>query len=928
MTSSRMQPWPLSIQSMSRCCSIMETPLQSKTHQGRDLSFDLLQCVREANDMKDKGNNNKVAIFTYVIAETDTEKHFAVPDIMNFASYHAAIMSVYAEQNGYLYKFITSDMPEGRPDRLEPADVRWNKVKLLIDALDPTSGWAKDMEYIAWIDADAIVLDLGLKLENIMTDQYPEADFVASADIRQGYINSGMLLLRNTLWTREFLQRWWTVADRSNICDQDAFDELYHLYAVESNQNNNKQYDFNKKIVVLPRDALNTDPPATLKLLPHNQVLHLMGESTSYRTAIFGKAFHSICEARTGGILPAQLGLHRKLLHDNALRIYRDETQTKITESTNIVQTLISSEDEGRVGSNDAASLASPAAHGTDSIITELRSDEELEVDMNAIILAPYNFERIGRASHHLCDLLQANGDDDAMKEAYDVRVQVLALVFQWLERGHATLRALKTKINLHDLNIKYNARKMDITNALLQLLKRAAEAGNDVFGAAKHVDQKRDAASKTFKVLDELYNRVDTISKLVPAHMQALMHQNMAYMEYELAMAIPVPLSDTLNNEEEINMNDIISNNRKNIKKSMKREEHLEAALSQATHSVQIFSTHFGRTSDRSIRGEHLHSLQILAAIYCADGKIRDFSQGTKIWREAVVLGDQNMQNVRLGASLDLYGSIAHNAAICHLQAGYIDEALKLAYDAMNAREEFSVQQGLPIDKSNNNDLSQSNYLLHMSRELVNTIEREANKLNINPKDIQINDNKLHSISDFDSDEWEECEEGEEGCEAFYVENTADENNHSIHSTSPSMVDAESIDVSVGFKELKGVKHTSQGLDHTLDSIELFMKNLGDDASGSTLRNTQKKTASADSTFTSIMDFHSDDWEECEEGEEGCEAFTVEDYDEEDKAGSQSIDSTLLDMDAAAPTTTTAKEKEELQEAQLLWATQTAAFQ
>ena len=80
-------------------------------------------------------SNSKVTIFTYVRAETDTQKHFAVPDILSYAAYHAAVMSAYAEQNGYHYRFITPDTPEGRPENLEPADVRWGKVKLLIDAL-------------------------------------------------------------------------------------------------------------------------------------------------------------------------------------------------------------------------------------------------------------------------------------------------------------------------------------------------------------------------------------------------------------------------------------------------------------------------------------------------------------------------------------------------------------------------------------------------------------------------------------------------------------------------------------------------------------------------------------------------------------------------------------------------------------------------
>ena len=67
----------------------------------------------------------------------------------------------------------------------EHADVRWTKVKLLIDALDPLIGWARHTEYIAWIDADAVVLDFGMRLETIAEQQFPGAHFMASADIRQ-----------------------------------------------------------------------------------------------------------------------------------------------------------------------------------------------------------------------------------------------------------------------------------------------------------------------------------------------------------------------------------------------------------------------------------------------------------------------------------------------------------------------------------------------------------------------------------------------------------------------------------------------------------------------------------------------------------------------------------------------------------------------
>lgn len=51
-------------------------------------------------------------------------------------------------------------------------------------------GWARNVEYIVWVDADLIVLDMGLDIQQV-SDQYPDAHILASADIRLGMINSG-----------------------------------------------------------------------------------------------------------------------------------------------------------------------------------------------------------------------------------------------------------------------------------------------------------------------------------------------------------------------------------------------------------------------------------------------------------------------------------------------------------------------------------------------------------------------------------------------------------------------------------------------------------------------------------------------------------------------------------------------------------------
>jgi len=115
--------------------------------------------------------------------------------------------------------------------------------------------------------------------------------------------------------------------NKTTVCDQDAFDQLYTLY---SNREEQEQLtstspkepsrdSIRHKVKVLPMDALNSHPPATLQQKDSNRVLHLMGEVTSLRKMVFRKGFKNICAARSGGVLPAQLGLRRDVLTRYAL---------------------------------------------------------------------------------------------------------------------------------------------------------------------------------------------------------------------------------------------------------------------------------------------------------------------------------------------------------------------------------------------------------------------------------------------------------------------------------------------------------------------------------------------------------------------------------------------------------------------------------
>ena len=243
-----MQPYPINIPKVNACCRFLNNA-DDEDYDERKEAAAILQCVNSTftstsdsghkDQDKDKGGptSPRVAIMTYV--DADERGPYAIPSIWSFASYQVAVMAAYAEHNGYDFRVLTPQQQhqqqhqqqreagaregaeQSNPNSDAPMDmdvnvnvevdmdedVRWAKVQLLMQALDPASGWARESSFLVWVDADLLVLDLGLSIEQV-GEQYPHADLIASADVRMGYINSGFLLLRNTAFTRLFLARW------------------------------------------------------------------------------------------------------------------------------------------------------------------------------------------------------------------------------------------------------------------------------------------------------------------------------------------------------------------------------------------------------------------------------------------------------------------------------------------------------------------------------------------------------------------------------------------------------------------------------------------------------------------------------------------------------------------------------------------------
>lgn len=263
----RHQPSVIEISHMQPCCAHIDDheSLVACSNKSAEINMDVV-----VNRMSHSGPTFGFALVTY-----------ATDNIWEYAAYSIGINEIYAEHNGYVLLPVNPLI-----NNFEKYDPRWNKVKILELALHPENGWARDFDYLMWIDADLIFLDMGMRLEQIAAEN-PQAHIIVSAEHAGSttLMNSGSILVRNSKWTREFLRDWWEYADRTLYSDQEQFDLLYR----------SKSKDLVNKIAILPPDALNSDPPPITSQKPYNQILHLMGEHSRYRAKVFRSAFQELC---------------------------------------------------------------------------------------------------------------------------------------------------------------------------------------------------------------------------------------------------------------------------------------------------------------------------------------------------------------------------------------------------------------------------------------------------------------------------------------------------------------------------------------------------------------------------------------------------------------------------------------------------------
>jgi len=181
-------------------------------------------------------------------------------------------LQLYCKHHDYKLVCKTEDLPSTRV-------IYFEKIKMMIDILKDDT-----IEWVWWIDCDALVTNFNIKLETIIDNNY---DVVISSDFNG--INTGSFLVKNSVKGRTWLETIYSLRFVPRYInhkwpEQSAVMETAHLYTdmmkiVPQKTFNSYKYSFYLPDKNLWIDRLNTNGDWT----PGDFVIHFPGMANMLR---------------------------------------------------------------------------------------------------------------------------------------------------------------------------------------------------------------------------------------------------------------------------------------------------------------------------------------------------------------------------------------------------------------------------------------------------------------------------------------------------------------------------------------------------------------------------------------------------------------------------------------------------------------------
>ena len=173
------------------------------------------------------------------------------PNQENFAIHSRKNQEFYANKYDYQYYCYTHSL-------VDDSIPTWNKVLAMKNHI-------KDHKYLVWLDSDIVITNLDIKIEDIIKKQ-PNKDLLICDDINPGWrINSGVIILKNTQWSIDMLDRLWKMEHLSHSQGAEQA-QLIKLLEKESKE----------RYHIFHRSEFNSHPKEHKS---GNFILHMMGYS-------------------------------------------------------------------------------------------------------------------------------------------------------------------------------------------------------------------------------------------------------------------------------------------------------------------------------------------------------------------------------------------------------------------------------------------------------------------------------------------------------------------------------------------------------------------------------------------------------------------------------------------------------------------------
>lgn len=149
----------------------------------------------------------KIDVCTFYTGEkySDNVIHYGQQTMIDYCSNHNYTFHVEKEQ-------LLPDLP-----------AHWTKLALLLRL-----SRERDCDYIVWLDADIMITNQNIKIENIIEEHMHGKDFLLSRDISEE-INTGVWIIRNTEYTKSILELIINLPELRyrGYEDQDVFNKVY-----------------------------------------------------------------------------------------------------------------------------------------------------------------------------------------------------------------------------------------------------------------------------------------------------------------------------------------------------------------------------------------------------------------------------------------------------------------------------------------------------------------------------------------------------------------------------------------------------------------------------------------------------------------------------------------------------------------------------